>query len=175
MVKEKKSKISILGIYPKCPYYKPAPLLFHWIVYALGTVGIYFLNLWAAVAYLIYAILWYFFVMPIMHCRYCYYKVKETTEDSTTGKSIENLMPKDKWVESCLQKHVKCAKKYGFGFYISWFLPIILMVVSFFVSFSIFALLSLIGFIAMLAGTLVFVRYKVCPTCAIKDECHAVF
>ena len=175
IVKEQKSKLFVLGIYPKCPFYKPVPILFHTFLYALGTVGIYFLNLWVAVTYLIYAISWYFFVMPVLHCRHCYYRTKETSTDNNTGKSIEKLLPKEQWVESCLQKHVECGKKWGINFFISWFLPIILTVISFFLSFSLMALLILIGFIGMLAGTLLYVRYIVCPTCLIKDECHAAF
>lgn len=175
MVEKQKSKLFVLGIYPKCPFYKPVPILFHSFLIALGTAGIYFLNLWAAVAYLIYAFLWFFLVMPTLHCRYCYYKVKETTTNNNTGKSIEKLLPKEQWKESCLQKHVECAKKWGFNFFISFFLPIILMVISFFLSFSIFAVIFLIGFIGMLAGTLLYVRYIVCPTCAIMEECHAAF
>jgi len=175
MVEEKKSKLFFLGIFPRCPFYKSVNILFIIVLIALGTIGLYFLNLWAAVAYLIYAILWYFLVQPIVHCQHCYYKTKETTEDSTTGKAIENLLPKEQWVESCLQKHVECGKKWGFNFFISWFLPIVLMVISFFLNFSIFALLSLIGFIVMLAVMLLHMKYKVCPTCAIMEECHAAF
>lgn len=175
MVKERRSKLTILGIYPKCPFYKPVSLLLHSFLVTLGTMGISFLNLWVAVAYLIYSILWYLLVIPTLHCKHCYFKVKETTIDNNTGKVIEKLLPKEKWVESCLQKHVECGKKFGFNFFISFFLPIILIVISFFLSFSIFALITLIGFVGMLAGTLGYVRYIVCPTCSIKDECHAAF
>ena len=175
MVEEKKSKLFFLGIFPKCPFYKPVPLLFNLVLIALGTMGIYFLNLWVAVAYLIYAILWYFLVMPIMHCKYCYYKSMETTIDSTTGKSIKKLLPKEQWKESCLQKHVDCGKKWSFNILITWFLPIILIVISFFLNFSIYALISLIGFLVVLAASVIHMRKKVCPTCAIMEECHAAF
>ena len=175
MTEEKQSKLSFLGIIPRCPYYNPLNILFIILLIAFGTIGLYFLNLWAAIVYLIYAISWYFLVMPGVHCQHCYYKTKVTTVDSTTGKPRENLMPKEQWVESWLQKHVECGKKWGVGFYISWFIPIILMIMSFFLSFSIFALISLIGFVGMLAGTLGYVRYIVCPKCPIKDECHAAF
>ena len=175
MVEEQKSKLFFLGIFPRCPYYKPLNILFVIALIALGTIGVYFLDLWVAVAYLIYAILWYFLVQPIVHCKHCYYKTKETTKDSTTGKAIENLLLKEQWVESCLQKHVESGKKWGFNFFISWFLPIILIVISLFLSFSIFALITLISIIVVLAVTLSYMRYKVCPTCAIMEECHAAF
>ena len=175
MAEEKQSKLSFLGIFPRCPYYNLLNILFIIGLIAFGTIGLYFLNLWVAIVYFIYAISWYFLVMPVVHCRYCYYKTKETTVDSTTGKTIENLLPKERWVETCLQKHVECGKKWGFNFFIAWFLPIILIVTSFFLNFSIYALVSLIGFILVLAVMLAYVRYKVCPTCAIMEECHAAF
>ena len=175
MVEKKKSKLSFLGIFPRCPYYKPLNILFIIVLITLGTVGVYFLNLWAAVAYLIYAILWYFLVQPTVHCQHCYYKTIETSEDNTTGKVVENLLPKEQWVESCLQKHVESGKKWGFNNFILWFLPILLIVISFFLSFSIFALITLIGFVIVWAVMLINIRYKVCPTCAIMEECHAAF
>ncbi|MBY8985402.1 MAG: hypothetical protein KGD65_10060 [Candidatus Lokiarchaeota archaeon] len=51
MVEEKKSKLFFLGIFPKCPFYNPLTLLFIFALISLGTVGIYFLNFWAAVVY----------------------------------------------------------------------------------------------------------------------------
>ena len=175
MVEEKKSKLFFLGILPRCPYYTSVNILLVIVLITLGTIGVYFLNLWAAVAYLIYAILWYFLIQPVVHCQHCYYKTKEITEDSTTGKTIENLLPKEQWVESCLQKHVESGKKWGFNFFISWFLPMVLIVISFFFSFSIFALITLIGFVVVWAVMLINMRYKVCKTCAIMEECHAAF
>ncbi|MBY8985403.1 MAG: hypothetical protein KGD65_10065 [Candidatus Lokiarchaeota archaeon] len=113
--------------------------------------------------------------MPVVHCQYCYYKIKDTTVDNTTGKPIAKLMPKEQWKETCLQKHVDCGKKWGNNFFIVWFFPIILIIISFFLNFSIVALISLIGFIVVLAVMLIHVKLKVCPTCAIVDECHAAF
>ncbi|MFX0136819.1 MAG: hypothetical protein ACFFDN_24490 [Candidatus Hodarchaeota archaeon] len=175
MAEDKMAKLSIFGIYPKCPFYKPKPLLLHSFMIAIGTIGVTFLNLWAAVVYLIYTISWYFLIMPTLHCKNCYFKAKETTIDNNTGKSIVKLLSKGQWKESCLQKHIECGKKWSINFIISFFSPIILIVISFFLSFSIFALISLIGFIGILAGTVGYVRYRVCPTCPIKDECHAAF
>ena len=142
---------------------------------ALGTVGLLFLNLWVSVVYLIYYIAFFFLSMPLKHCQYCYYKIKETTIDSKTGKTIEKLLPVDKWKESYLKKHVECGKKWGVNFIILWFLPIILMVISFFLNFSIFALISLIGFIVVLVGNYFYMLRVKCPSCAIQEECHSSF
>ncbi len=162
MMDEQKSNLLSLGIYPKCPFYKSiANMVLTLALIAVGTVGISFLNLWIAILYLLYAFLFLFFAMPIWHCQYCYYKLKEITLD--------------KWRESYLQKHVNYAKKWGFNFFVLWFGPIILIVISFFLNFSIYALGSLIGFIIVLALIMINMRRKVCPTCAIVDECHAAF
>ena len=155
-----------------CPFYKSViNVVLIIALIALGTVGLFFLNLWVAVGFLIYSILWYFLVMPIKHCQYCYYRVKETPIDSKKGK----LLPIDEWKESYLTKHVDCGKKWGFNFFITWFIPIVLICISFFFNYDIVALLSLIGFIVVLALMLIHVRWKVCPTCAIQEECHAAF
>jgi membrane protein YdbS with pleckstrin-like domain len=155
----------------KCPFYKSGlQWVFRLALMVLGTVGLYFFNLWVAVAYLIYYIAFFFLLMPLFHCKYCYYRVKETTKD---GK--KELLPKDKWVECCLKKHVACGKKWGFTFIILWLLPIVLITISFFFNFSIIALISLIGFIGVLALSLIHMRWKVCLTCAIIDECHSSF
>ena len=117
--------------------------------------------------------MWFFLAMPLKHCQYCYYKIKETTIDRKNGKTIVKLLPKDKWKKSYLKKHVECGKKGGFNIFIIWFLPIVLIGISFFLRFSIFALISLIGFVVMLAVMLIHMKWKVCPTCAIMDECFA--
>jgi len=174
MVEEQKSKLFFLGIFPKCPFYKPVPLLIILVLIALGTWGIHYLNLWAAVAYLIYSILYYFLAMPLTMCKYCYYKVKETTIDRKKGKTIEKLLPLDKWRESYLKKHVG-QKHLTVFMSIIWLLPIVLIVISFFLNFSIFALISLICFIVVLVGNYFYMLRKVCTTCAIKEECHSSF
>jgi len=176
MVEEQKSKLFFLGIFPKCPFYKSVQaVLISLILIALGTVGIYFLNLWAAVGYLIYSIVFYFLAMPLGLCKYCYYKVKETTIDKDKGETIEKLLPLDKWRESYLNKHVKCGKRWTWALAIVWLLPIVLIVISFFLSFSIFALISLIGFIVVLVGNFFYMLRVKCPKCAIQDECHSSF
>jgi hypothetical protein len=113
------------------------------------------------------------FVWPVIHCPHCYYKVKAPRIEK---ENIVELLPVNKWKESYLKKHVDCGKKWGSPhFMILWLGPIVLIGISFFLSFSIFALISLISFIVVLAVMLIQARWKVCPTCAIMEECHAAF
>jgi len=176
MTEEQKSNLSYLGIFPKCPFYKSVQaVLIILVLIALGTMGIYFLNLWAAMLYLLYSIVFYFLVMPLGLCKYCYFKVKETTIDKDTGETIERLLSKEKWSELYLPKHVICGKKWTWALVIVWFLPIVLIVISFFVSFSIYALLSLIGFIVVVVGNFFYMVKVKCPKCPIVDECHSSF
>lgn len=163
-------------IYPKCPYNNSVLLLGLKIgLIALGTVGIYYLNVWIAVAYLLYSVVFFFLAMPVKHCQYCYYKVREPAVKREKGKTSMKLLPLDEWKESYLQKHVDCGKKWGFNFIILWIGPIVLIGISLFLNFSIVALLALIGFIGSLAVMVIYTKRKVCPTCAIMDECHAAF
>jgi membrane protein YdbS with pleckstrin-like domain len=164
-------------LYPKCPYNDSVVVLVSRLgVLALGSIGISFLNVWVAVVYLVYSVVFNLLVWPIIHCQYCYYKVKETTVDKEDGKTVQNLLPLDEWKETFLPKHVECGKRWGSpNLMILWLGPIILMILSLIISFSIFALLSLLGFIGVLAINLIYIRQKVCPTCAFMEECHAAF
>ena len=133
---EQKPNLTFLGIFPKCPFYNSAPaVLIILALIALGTVGIYFLNGWLAVGYLIYSMVFYFFVMPLTMCKYCYYQVKDTTTDNKTGTTMEKLLPVDKWSESYLKKHVG-QKNWTVFMSIIWLLPIVLIIISFFLSFE---------------------------------------
>ncbi|MHA2203349.1 MAG: hypothetical protein ACW991_06645 [Candidatus Hodarchaeales archaeon] len=163
-------------LYPKCPYNNSVIVLVLRLgLIALGTFGISFFNVWVAVVYLIYSVWFNLFVWPIKHCRNCYYKIKEATVDEKTGKTTLTLLSVDEWKETYLEKHVACGKKWFWHSYILWLGPIVLIPISFLWNFSVFALISLIGFIAVLAGTLLYVRFRVCPSCAFMDECHAAF
>ena len=173
MVKQR-SNLTFFGIFPKCPFYRPLRLLIILAMIALGTWGIYYLNLWAAVAYLTYSILFYSLAMPLTMCKYCYFKVKETTVDKEKGKTIEKLLSVDKWSESYLHKHVG-QKHWTWLMFIIWLLPIILIVISFFRDFSYIALISLIGFIVVVVGYYFYMLRIKCPTCPIKEECHSSF
>jgi len=122
---------------------------------ALGTVGLYFLHVWVAVGYLIYSFGFYLWLTPVKHCKYCYYQVKETSIDSKTRKPIGKLLSLDEWKESYFPKHVACGKKWGVTFFILWVLPMVLIGISFFWSFSIYALIALLGYIGVLAIMLI--------------------
>ena len=175
IVGEQNSELFYFGIFPKCPFYKSVQnILIILVLISLGTLGIYFLNQWAAVGYFVYSMLFYFLAMPFTICKYCYYKVKETKKDNETGKTVEKLLSVDKWSESHLKKHVG-QKNWTGLMTIVWFGPIILTAISFFLNFSIFALISLIGFILVLVGSIIYLLKKKCPKCAIKEECHASF
>jgi len=174
MAEEKDSKLFILKIFPKCPFYKPVPLLIILVLIGMGTWGIYYLNFWGAMGYLIYSILFYFLVMPLTVCKYCYFKVKETIVDEEKRKTVEKLLSVDKWSKSHLHMHVG-QKNWALLMFLIWFLPIVLIIISFFIDFSIFAVIALIGFIAVVAGNYLYMIRVKCPTCPIREECHSSF
>jgi hypothetical protein len=175
MEDEQKSDLVILGIFPKCPFYgKPVSVLIILVLIALGTWGVYYLNLWAAIGYLIYSLLFYFLVMPLTMCKYCYYKIVETTMDKEKGGTSKKLLVVNKWSESYLHKHVG-QKNWTWLMTIVWLLPIVLIIVSFFLNFNIYALIPLTGFIVVLVGNWFYMLRVKCPSCAIQDECHSSF
>lgn len=155
-----------LGIYPRCPFYKPLPVLIIIILISLGTWGIYYLNFWAAMGYLIYSMVFYFLLMPFTMCKFCYFKVKETVEDDKS--SVES------WAKSGLHKHVG-QKHWSWAMFIVWALPIVLSVISFFINFSLFAVLALIGFVAVVIGNFFYMIRVKCSKCPIQKECHSSF
>jgi hypothetical protein len=174
MGEERESGLFFLGIYPKCPFYKPVPVLIILVLVSLGTVGIYYLNLWVAVGYLVFSLVFYFLVMPFTMCKYCYFRVKETVADEETGKTTEKPLSVDQWSKSHLHLHVS-QKAWAFVMAIVWLSPIVLIGASLFLSFSLFALLALIGFVVVLVGNYFYMLRVKCPTCPIREECHSSF
>jgi hypothetical protein len=174
MIEEKSSKLLFLGIYPKCPFYKPVPILIILMLISLGTLGIYYLNFWVSLGYLAFSIVFYFLVMPFTMCRHCYFKVKETTVDVESEKTSEQLLSVDQWSKSHLHLHVQ-QKGWAFVMAIVWLSPIVLIGASLFLNFSIFALFSLIGFVGVLVGNYFFMVRIKCPTCPIQEQCHSAF
>jgi 4-hydroxybenzoate polyprenyltransferase len=177
LAEDQPPKFRILGIYPRCPFYSSATAVSIILgLIALGTIGTYFLNIWAAVAYLAFSVLWYFVAMPYVMCNDCYYSIKETTTDTATGITIEKLMSIEKWRETDgIAKHVSRGKKTTWLMSIIWILPFLLIFISFFSNFSIVALFSLIGFAGVLVANYYYMLRKKCPSCAIQKECHAAF
>ena len=166
---EDKSGLTFLGIFPKCPFYRPVRLLIILAMIFVGSWGISFLNTWVAVSYCVYSVVLFFLVLPLTICKSCYYKTKETTQN------CERLLPVEKWRELHLKNWVSQGEKVRVFMGIVWLLPMVLIFISFFLSFSLFAVLSLIGCIAVLGGNVIYMNQKVCPTCAINDECHSSF
>ena len=132
-------------------------------------LGNSFLNTWVALVYSVYSVLFFFLALPLTICKRCYYKTKQT------GQTCEKLLPVNKWRELHLKKWVSQGEKVRVFMGIIWLLPMVLIFISFFFNFSLFGLLSLIGCIAVLGGNVIYMNQKVCPTCAIKDECHSSF
>ena len=174
MTDEKNSKNLFLGIYPKCPFYKPLPVLIILVLIGLGTWGIYYFNFWVAMVYLIFSLIFYFLLMPFTMCKYCYFKVKKTVDDKESGKTTESQSSVEDWSKSHLHLHVG-QKHWVWPMFIIWVLPIVLTIVSFFLDFSLFAVIALIGFVAMVVGNYLFMVRVKCPKCAIREECHSSF
>lgn len=173
MQKEQKSRFFILGIYPRCPFYNSIiAVLFILALISLGTLGIYYLNIWIAAGFFIYSITWYFIVMPFTLCKYCYFRLKEKSIDHATGKTFDKLLPIEKWREiNGIERHAG-QKNWTYCMSIIWLLPIVLIVMSFFFNFSPIALIALVAFIGVLVGNYYYMQREKCPTCAIRDECH---
>ncbi|MHA1219122.1 MAG: hypothetical protein ACTSO5_10680 [Candidatus Heimdallarchaeaceae archaeon] len=105
MAENQKSKFFFLGYIPRCPFYKPTSLMIILVLIALGTWGSYYLNIWAAVSYLVYSLLFYFVLMPFTMCKHCYFRIIESSTDEETGKTTKKLMDVDVWGKTLLHKH----------------------------------------------------------------------
>ncbi len=171
---EQNTKLTYFGIIPKCPFYKPKPIMISLVLIAFGTWGIYYLNLWAAVGYLVYSILFYYLVMPFTICKYCYFKTKDTAIDKEKEKTDEKLPSIEKWSKTLLHMHVG-QKNWVWLMFLVWLLPIVLTIISFFTNFSYLAIIALVGFIAVLVGNYIYMIRVKCPSCAIREECHSSF
>ena len=174
MTEEEKSKLFYLGYIPRCPLYKPIPLAIILIYVAFGAWGSYYLHLWAALGYLIYSLLFTFVLMPFTMCKHCYFKKIITTQDEETGETTKKLMTVKDWGKTLLHLHVG-QKHWAWGMFMMWFVPIGLIIGSFFVNFNYLAIIALVGFIAVLAGNYVYMIKVKCPTCPIQEECHSSF
>ncbi|HIH01398.1 TPA: hypothetical protein HA259_04870 [Thermoplasmata archaeon] len=165
-----------MTVWRKCPFYESKfQLALKLAIIGFGAVGLSALNVWVSAIYLAYSLLFFLLIMPLRHCRYCFYAVRDSGSDGAeNGVAVGPLAVAD-WVESYLEKHVECGKRWSVNLFVLWIGPIVLIVVSFFLDFSILAVISLIGFVSMLAVMAADMKRNVCPTCAIRDECHASF
>jgi hypothetical protein len=177
MTEDQKSKFFFLGYIPRCPLYKPIPILIILVIIALGTWGIYYLNLWVAVAFLIYSLLFCFVLMPFTMCKHCYFRYVITSKDEETGETTKKLMSVDEWGKTLLHKHVS-QKPWSWAMFLIWFLPIILTIVGISLNYSTYGLIPLIplfSLIAVLVGNFFYMLKVKCPTCPIREECHSSF
>ena len=107
-------------------------------------------------------------------CKHCYFKKIVISTDEETGQTIKELMPVKKWGETLLHLHV--GQKHWAGvMFLIWFLPVVLIIVSFFRNFNYLAIIALISFIATIVGNYFFMIKVKCPTCPIQEECHSSF
>jgi hypothetical protein len=145
--------------HPKnCPIHKnPTQLVLNLLMAAFGTLGLYYINLWLAISYLIFFVLFFFVIMPVKACQYCYFHIKELTLEQ--------------WKEEYLELHEANWKKYGLGLFALWLIPIIGISISFFLEFEILALLGLIAFLAALISLQVNMRKNICPDCEMLPYC----
>ena len=158
------SNLTFLGIIPKCPFYRPVRLLIILAMITLGTWGISFLKIWASVSYFIYSILVFGLILPLTICKFCFYKTKMSIQFSI-----------NKWRELYLNKWVSQGKIVRIFMGIIWLLPMVLIFISFFLNFSIYAVIALIGLVAMVVGNYLFMVRVKCPKCPIREECHSSF
>lgn len=126
------------------------------IMVAFGAVGLFYLSIWASAGYIVLFFVVFFVVMPLRMCQYCYYK-RDT--------------PLEEWKEEYLQQHADCMKKWGSAIFLIWGVPIVGIVASFFVNFSLVAVVCLIGFVALLSLSSRQLRKTVCAHCEILEVC----
>ncbi len=175
MAVEQDTDLFFLRIFPKCPFFGSATALSIILtLIGLGTWGVYYLNYWAAVGYLSYSLVFYFLVMPLTMCRYCYFNITETSTNEETGKTAASLLSVERWTKSHLHMHVG-QKGWAFAMAIVWLAPLVLIGASLFLNFSAFVLLALLGFVVVLVGNYYFMLRVKCPKCPIQEQCHSSF
>lgn len=123
---------------------------------ACGAVGLSYLNVWVSVAFIVLFVAYFFVIMPLTLCKYCYFKTDADLKE---------------WEEKYLQLHTKAMKKWGMGIFIVWLVPVIGIVVSFFVNFSVVAVICLVGFVAFLLWLPRQLSQTICSHCAIVEMC----
>ena len=175
MAAKQESDLFYLRIFPKCPFFGSATALsIIMALIALGTIGISYLNFWVAVGYLSYSAVFYFLVMPLTMCKYCYFKVTDPTSNDEKGETIEKLLSIDQWSKSLLHMHVG-QKGWSYAMAIVWLAPIFLIGASLFLNFSLFALTALFGFVVVLVGNYFFMVRLCTTTCPIQGQCQSSF
>lgn len=123
---------------------------------ALGAAGLYFLSAWVAVAYVAFFFVYFFVIMPVKACQYCYYRTDVTLEE---------------WKDKYVDLHATSMKMWGSGIFIIWSVPVIGILISFLLNFSPVAVLCLAGFIVLLIVSNKHLRQQICSQCAILEVC----
>lgn len=127
------------------------------VMIVLGAVGLYFLSIWIAALYVVFFLVYFFVIMPVKACRYCYYRSGDITLEE--------------WKEKYLDLHANCMKMWGVGIFVIWGAPIVGILISFYTNFSIVALLCLIGFVILLFVSNRHLRESICSQCAMLEVC----
>lgn len=177
MAENQKSTFFFLGYIPRCPFYKPTSLMIILVLIALGTWGSYYLNIWAAVSYLVYSLLFYFVLMPFTMCKHCYFRIIESSTDEETGKTTKKLMDVDVWGKTLLHKHAG-QKNWSWAMFIVWITPIVLTIIGIVSNYSLYGLIPLIpllSFIVAVVGNFFYMLKVKCPECPIREYCHSAF
>lgn len=141
----------------KCPAAaSKTRLLLNLIMVVLGAAGLYYLSVWVSVAYLVWFFAFFFVVMPLTMCRYCYYRVDADLEE---------------WKEEYLPLHADCVKKWGVGIFSIWGIPIVGILIALYLNFSVIALACLIVFVIMVVVNSMMLSRTICTHCAIYEVC----
>ncbi|MHA1911153.1 MAG: hypothetical protein ACTSYA_05595 [Candidatus Kariarchaeaceae archaeon] len=142
----------------KCPLHTNLfQTVLNLLMAAFGSIGLYYLNLWLAISYLIFFVLFFHVIMPVKACQYCFFHIEGLTLDQ--------------WKEEYLALHEANWKKYGLGLFVIWLIPIIGISISFFIEFEIIALVALIAFLVVLIILQVNMRKNLCPDCEMLPYC----
>ena len=141
----------------KCPASaSKTRLLLTVIMVAVGAVGLYFLSLWASVAYLVWFFAFFFVVMPLTMCRNCYYRMNIDLEE---------------WKKEYLSLHADCMKKWGITMFSIWVIPIVGIFIALYQKFSVIALVCLIIFVIMVVVHSMTLSRTICVHCDLLDVC----
>lgn len=121
-----------------------------------GSLGLSYLSIWASVAFIVLFLAYFFVIMPSTLCKYCYFRTDCDLKE---------------WEEQYLAVHTEAMKKWGMGIFVVWLVPVIGIVVSFFVNFSVVAVICLVGFVASLLWLPRQLSQDICSHCALVDMC----
>ena len=142
----------------KCPLHtNTMQRILNPLLIIFGTLGLYYLNLWFAIFYLLISVVFFMIIMPTKACQYCYFNSEGITLDQ--------------WKKEYAKLHEANWKKFGLGLFTVWLLPVIGIIISFFLEFEILALVTLILYISIFTVSQINFKKKVCPKCEMLPIC----